>query len=162
MTTPDLELSQHLQLIATAIEKALALASGVPHCPFVLVAMPASNAQYVANVSRQDGINLLTGLMQRWGNPNAVDLPDHQQSESIVALVEAVAIYHDIIDQLMAALISETAHTDHQFLPSKSSFWPKFVECGRRIESIKAQIATARELLDKGAIEGAPSGARPQ
>jgi hypothetical protein len=158
MTTPDIKLSKALRPLADAIEEILSSASGIAKCPFVLVAQPCENAQYVANIKREDGIAILGGLMARWGNPHKglPPLPEDRKDILISSLIATARSYHGIVDELMATLVTATANSDTPFMPTQSSFWPDFIKAAQLLKDIEAHIAFARELAEKGAIAAPP------
>lgn len=71
----SLNLSLRLQDIAQALAVALDEVAG-EHVPFVLVLQADQVAQYVSNLSRADGIELIESLLARWKAGRA-DIPAH-------------------------------------------------------------------------------------
>jgi hypothetical protein len=152
MTTPDVLLSQSLNDIAAAIDKLLTLATGVERVPFVLVTAPELHAQYVANCNRADGVRLLKGLLERWGNPAGLpDLPEHQKEEMLLRLRDQCKAYHAAIDSLFAMLIEVSRGKPMApFFPSQSPMWATVVAGAEIMREVEAQLAFARELADTG------------
>jgi hypothetical protein len=71
----SLNLSLRLQDIAQSLADVLAEVAGEP-VSFALVLQADKVAQYVSNVSRADGIDLIESLLQRW-KANRADIPAH-------------------------------------------------------------------------------------
>lgn len=81
MNRSDINLSQSLPAVATALEEVLDSVYGA-RCGFVLVVAPfdqeRTEVQYVSNVERADGKSLLQELLERW-NAALPDVPAHQK-----------------------------------------------------------------------------------
>lgn len=74
-TTASMRLSVNLQAIAGQLEDALNDAAG-ERIPFVLVLQADGVAQYIGNVKRADGVELIESLLARWKAGRA-DIPAH-------------------------------------------------------------------------------------
>ena len=68
-------LSIEMQTVANAVSTLLELAAGEP-VPFVLICQADKVVQYVGNVSREDGTELIESLLRRW-KANRADIPAH-------------------------------------------------------------------------------------
>jgi hypothetical protein len=68
-------LSVELQAIATLMEEWLQVITG-QRCGFVLLFSIDDVTQYVANVERAEGVDLIRGLLERWEAGRA-DIPAH-------------------------------------------------------------------------------------
>ena len=76
MTTPQASaVSVSLQALASMISDRLTQAAGEP-VGFVLLVSAGETAQYVANVSRAEGLELIESLLARWKAGRA-DIPAH-------------------------------------------------------------------------------------
>lgn len=76
MATPQASaISLSLQALASMISDRLTLAAGEP-VGFVLLVSADETAQYVANVSRAEGLELIESLLARWKAGRA-DIPAH-------------------------------------------------------------------------------------
>lgn len=73
MSTPAISIA--LQDLANGINEALAEITGEP-VAFVVVLQYGGAAQYVSNVSRKDGTELIESLIARWKAGRA-DIPAH-------------------------------------------------------------------------------------
>lgn len=73
--TASMKLSIQAQALATALSKTLEDIAGEP-VGFVLVMSVDDVAQYVANVERKDGKEILEDLLNRWKAGRA-DIPAH-------------------------------------------------------------------------------------
>lgn len=73
--TASARLSVRLQDIARQLEEAINEAAG-ESCAFVVVCQADCVAQYVSNVSREDGSALIESLLERWRAGRA-DIPAH-------------------------------------------------------------------------------------
>ena len=69
------KLGIEMQTVANAVSTLLELAAGEP-VPFVLICQADKVAQYVSNVSRADGVDLIESLLERW-KANRADIPAH-------------------------------------------------------------------------------------
>jgi hypothetical protein len=155
----DRRLSTQLQAIADRLEQLLReAAGGEERVSFVLLALPGTNMQYVANVARADGVAMIESLLARWRiEPRVPDLPEHQKEEMIARLLERCRGYHEALDGAMAVLATWSRPTEgmppiEPFFPSKSPFWPAIEQGHKAMQEIEAQLAFAREL-EKGPIE---------
>lgn len=74
----EMLLSHELQTIARKMERTLKKITGEDRTPFVLVIQVHKNAQYVANVQREDGKGLLRTLLTRW-EQGLPDVPEHEK-----------------------------------------------------------------------------------
>ena len=75
LTEKENRLSVSLQLIAEALDQQLEFLMK-ERVSFVLVLQADHTAQYVANVARKDGEELLQSLLDRW-KANRADIPAH-------------------------------------------------------------------------------------
>jgi hypothetical protein len=159
---PDVALSRALNAIATELEAKLTEITGADRPGFVLLVTVSTEVQYVANVRREDGIDLIKGLFKRWGNPQAIpDLSLHQKEELIGTLVQACENYHQALDMAFAELIIATRSPPGEpFFPSKSPMWPVMSSGLKAIQLAKATLATSKELATSGPMAVPPSNER--
>lgn len=73
--TASLRISIHGQAIAAAVSETLDQIAGEP-VAFVLIISADNVAQYLANCSRKDGVDLIESLLARWKAGRA-DIPAH-------------------------------------------------------------------------------------
>lgn len=73
--TASLRISLQAQALAQALSETLADIAGEP-IAFVLVLQADKVAQYLSNVERKDGVDLIESLLARW-KANRADIPAH-------------------------------------------------------------------------------------
>lgn len=105
---PDQRLSRALSGVAKTLERVLRAALGWAddaRVPFLLIVAPEKEAQYVASVSRADGVALMRGLLSRWNDKSQLpDLPPHQKEELILELLAICKAADEQITMVHAAL----------------------------------------------------------
>lgn len=161
--TPDERLSLAMQAFASSVHLLLrTILATEDSVPFVVLVAPERECQYVANVTREDGVKMIKGVLARWNDP--ADLPDlvpHQKEEMVLKLLAACKAYHDALDMAFAMLIEVTRGAEAvPFFPSKSPMWPAMAGGQQVVRQVEAALEFSRELAAKGPIEVPPAGER--
>lgn len=77
-TTREVELSTSLRAIMVELEKKIAEITGASRTPAMLLIKFRGNVQYIANVHRGSGTEMLTELLDRW-KAQLPDIPEHKK-----------------------------------------------------------------------------------
>lgn len=156
MTTADLRLSKSLNDIASMVDRVICKIAGVARCPFVLIAQPALNAQYVSNVSREDGVKLLQGLLARWGNPaSKADLAEHQKNEIIDSLSKGLRSSLEINEALFGHVF-DILPSDERMQAVRKRVAEVTATTKAVLAGVEAQLAAAREINAEGGMQAPP------
>jgi hypothetical protein len=113
-----------------------------------------------SNCAREDGIKMLKGLLDRWGNPaNAPDMAEHQKVEIIDSLVGVCKAYQVTLEAVFSELF-DLLPDDERIFAMRNRVLETMTKAKATVDSIDAQRAFAREVDAKGVIDVPPQAER--